>query len=739
MQVTVSGIFRLAFYLVLLALLFAAPADASLPQKRVLVLYGQDKALPAHELVDKAIRSAVKSNQTFAIELFNEYLNLSQFKEPRYRETLARFLGDKYSGTRPDLIITVSATALDFILMYGLRLFPGIPVVACTVLESQVRALEQVGLRSRVTGVIVETAIDDIITVARTLIPGTRRIVIVGGASDSDQVYLTPFRHALRQYEPELEVMEIAALAMPEILERVSSLPPQSIVLYSAVYVDGAGQHFTPREALSMVARAANAPVFGPFDSYLGYGIVGGRLISFEAEGNKTMELAFRILAGEYPADIPFASEDTQTYLFDWRELKRWGISEKRLPPGSVVRYKELSVWEQYRWPIVGIVSVCVIEGLLIFGLLLNRRRRSQAEAEVVASEWRYRTVADHTYDWQYWSAPDGTLNYVSPSCERITGYSVQEFMDDPSLFVGLIVPEDKETWDKHDHDARTELKRREIQFRIRTRSGETRWIDHACLPVSDAQGEFLGIRASNRDVTARKLAEEAVRESERALRQSETDLRTLAGRLITSQEEERSRLARKLHDDLTQRLAVVAIDMGRLEQDVTGQPESVPEKLRDMKNQVVKVSEDVHSISRQLHPSILDDLGLVRAAGSECERFSSREGIDVAFTEENLPSNIPRDISLSLYRIVQEGLRNIAKHACATHTSVSLKGGHDALVLTIQDNGIGFDREEARGKAGLGLASMRERAALIHGDFGITSTRGQGTRIEVYVPMRGE
>jgi PAS domain S-box-containing protein len=739
MQVTVSGIFRLAFYLVLLALLFAAPADASLPQKRVLVLYGQDKALPAHELVDKAIRSAVKSNQTFAIELFSEYLNLSQFKEPRYRETLARFLGDKYSGTRPDLIITVSATALDFILMYGLRLFPGIPVVACTVLESQVRALEQVGLRSRVTGVIVETAIDDIITVARTLIPGTRRIVIVGGASDSDQVYLTPFRLALRQYEPELEVMEIAALAMPEILERVSSLPPQSIVLYSAVYVDGAGQHFTPREALSMVARAANAPVFGPFDSYLGYGIVGGRLISFEAEGNKTMELAFRILAGEYPADIPFASEDTQTYLFDWRELKRWGISEKRLPPGSVVRYKELSVWEQYRWPIVGIVSVCVIEGLLIFGLLLNRRRRSQAEAEVVASEWRYRTVADHTYDWQYWSAPDGTLNYVSPSCERITGYSVQEFMDDPSLFVGLIVPEDKETWDKHDHDARTELKRREIQFRIRTRSGETRWIDHACLPVSDAQGEFLGIRASNRDVTARKLAEEAVRESERALRQSETDLRTLAGRLITSQEEERSRLARELHDDLTQRLAVVAIDMGRLEQDVTGQPESVPEKLRDMKNQVVKVSEDVHSISRQLHPSILDDLGLVRAAGSECERFSSREGIDVAFTEENLPSNIPRDISLSLYRIVQEGLRNIAKHACATHTSVSLKGGHDALVLTIQDNGIGFDREEARGKAGLGLASMRERAALIHGDFGITSTRGQGTRIEVYVPMRGE
>ena len=311
--------------------------------------------------------------------------------------------------------------------------------------------------------------------------------------------------------------------------------------------------------------------------------------------------------------------------------------------------------------------------------------------------------------------------------------------MDNPALVREIIVPEDRPVWDNHSHDAYTESKSREIQFRVHTRNGETRWFEHACQPVMDHRGEFVGIRASNRDVTARKLAEEAVRESERALRQSETDLRRLAGRLITSQEEERSRLARELHDDLTQRLAVVAIDMGRLEQDATGQPESVPEKLRDMKNQVVRVSEDVHSISRQLHPSILDDLGLAQAVGSECERFSSREGIDVAFTEENVPNNIPRDISLSLYRIVQEGLRNIAKHACATHTSVSLKGGHDALVLTIQDNGIGFDREEARGKAGLGLASMRERAALIHGDFGITSTPGQGTRIEVYVPMRGE
>jgi signal transduction histidine kinase len=178
---------------------------------------------------------------------------------------------------------------------------------------------------------------------------------------------------------------------------------------------------------------------------------------------------------------------------------------------------------------------------------------------------------------------------------------------------------------------------------------------------------------------------------------------------------------------------------MGKLEQEVTGQPESVSERLRDVKHRVVRASEDVHSMSRQLHPSILDDLGLVRAVGSECERFSSSEGIDVAFTEENVPGDIPRDISLSLYRIIQEGLRNIAKHACATEASVFLKGGHDGLVLTIQDNGIGFDREEVRGKAVLGLASMRERVSLIQGELFIKSEPGQGTRIDVRVSMRAD
>jgi two-component system, NarL family, sensor kinase len=236
-----------------------------------------------------------------------------------------------------------------------------------------------------------------------------------------------------------------------------------------------------------------------------------------------------------------------------------------------------------------------------------------------------------------------------------------------------------------------------------------------------------------------RKQAEEASRERGKMLRQNESDLRELAGKLIYAQEEERSRLARELHDDLAQRLAVVAIDVGRLELQLMDPPAPVREELREMKNGIVRISQDVHSLSRQLHPSILDDLGLVKAMESECSSFSRREGIEVLFNHENIPRVIPKDVSLSLYRIIQEGLRNISKHACAEHASVSLQGIDHDVLLSVQDDGTGFDWAEAQENPGLGFLSMRERARLIHGELSIKSEPEKGTVITVRAPLTME
>lgn len=268
------------------------------PQKRILLLYGVDRMHPAHEMTEQGIRSVTASNPTYDIELYSEYMDSSRFQGLEYKEKLARFLDSKYSAVKPDLVVTVYPIALSFVLNYCENTFSGIPIVACTIFESTARELEQTAERARTTGVILKGDIGDIVPMARTLRPGMRRIALVGGASDLDKITLKVIRNALKQYESEMEVLDVSGLAMPRIIERVGSLPSDSIILYSSIFTDGQGRHFMSRQALGMILRSTSVPVFSPFDSYLGYGIVGGRLLSFEAQGRKAAELAMRILAG---------------------------------------------------------------------------------------------------------------------------------------------------------------------------------------------------------------------------------------------------------------------------------------------------------------------------------------------------------------------------------------------------------------------------------------------------------
>jgi PAS domain S-box-containing protein len=500
---------RIVVSSLILMLLLASAYDAfeSASQKRVLVLYSEEKGHPAHDLTDQGIREAFRSNKTFEVKLYSEYVDESRFPGPDHHEVVADYLRRKYSGTKIDTVIAVYPSAVEFLFAKERALF-GVPIIACAISRSFAESLEHSPARRFITGAIVgENAIgltDD----ALRMRPDTKRVALVAGMAPNDEYSARLFREALIRHTGRIELIDLTKLPMKQTLKRVETLPPATIVLYAGIAIDGAGQHFVGREALSLIARAANAPVFGPYDSWMGFGMVGGPLSSFEGAGRTAADLALRVMAGESPSDIPFASQGAFAYIYDWRELNRWGITEKSLPAGSIVKFKPSSIWEDHRGTILGGLFFVLIETLLIVGLFVNLHKRKKAEVEIAESALRYRTVADYTYDWEYWSAPDGTLNYVSPSCERVTGYSVREFIGNPSLLTGIIVLEDNIAWNKHSCDARGGSESREVQFRIRTRSGEIRWIDHACQPVKDAQGKSLGTRASNRDITDRKKAE---------------------------------------------------------------------------------------------------------------------------------------------------------------------------------------------------------------------------------------
>ena len=247
-------------------------------------------------------------------------------------------------------------------------------------------------------------------------------------------------------------------------------------------------------------------------------------------------------------------------------------------------------------------------------------------------------------------------------------------------------------------------------------------------------------------NAVARKRADEALIAREVLLCQARERMGQLAAKLIRAQEEERRRIAREMHDDWTQRLAVLAIETTKLEQELKlSQPGKT--RFRVIREGLVTLSEDVHALSRQLHPSILDDLGLVEAVRSECASFTRRERIAVVYHPEEIPAGIPKDVAMCIYRVTQEALRNIARHAAVKTAWVSLnvvtRGGTNGsstnlaeLELRIEDKGAGFDPASKRPQPGLGLASMEERVRLVGATLSVTSAVGRGTTIVVRVPL---
>ena len=365
-----------------------------------------------------------------------------------------------------------------------------------------------------------------------------------------------------------------------------------------------------------------------------------------------------------------------------------------------------------------------------------NNALLQQAFEGIRESNERFRMMADSAPVMIWMSGPDKLCTYFNKTWLEFTGRPMERELGNG--WAEGVHPDDFQRCLEvyvAAFDARQEFK---MEYRLRRFDGEYRWILDNGTPRYLSAGDFVGYIGSCIDITDRKQSEEALRQKEAALQTSQNELQTLARKLLTAQEEERRALARELHDDLSQRLAAVSIDMGILQSGPRPLPEPVLNQLIQIQDHLVQLSSDIHDLSRRLHPSIIDDLGLVDAIQSECDRFSAQEKISVEVSMEHVPETIPKDVALGLYRIVQEGLRNIAKHAATKEARVILSGNGDSLFLTIQDSGSGFDPAGAKKRWGIGLQSVKERAQLLQGKFFIDSKPGEGTALEVRVPIAG-
>ena len=310
---------------------------------------------------------------------------------------------------------------------------------------------------------------------------------------------------------------------------------------------------------------------------------------------------------------------------------------------------------------------------------------------------------------------------WVSDAMRGLFGFSSDDTITIKSFFQ-RIHPDDRQLVEEALKKAELDGGEYHIEYRIVLDDGQIRWID------SRGKGELsdrkITLRGASVDVTTRKAAEEAVHE--------------LSRKLINAQEEERARLARELHDDLNQSLALLSIRLGDLRRN-SGDPTFVRNEIDHLDTEIERLSSDVHRISHELHPAKLKQLGLEAALRGFCREVESAYPIRLTFSAKDLPRALPADVSLCLYRIAQESLQNVVKHSGADSTKVEAKADNGEIFLTISDNGYGFDIDSTKTKESLGLISMHERVRAVNGSIKITSKIGAGSTIEARVPIGQE
>ena len=698
-------------------LAFAAGSATAAEPKRVLLLHSFGSDFDAEEAFAGYLRTDLAEKSPYPLDRHEVSLEIARFTDGERDDAFAGYLRALFPTHPPDLIITLVSPAARFIQRHRQDLFPSTPVIFAAL---DARAIKDSTLTPNETMVTLSTDLPTIFgNIFRTL-PNTTTLAIVIGDSPIEKFWANEYVHALQAFEGRVKPVFMNDLSFAEIQKRVAALPPASAIFFGDLIIDAQGVPRSQEEVLARLHAVANAPIFGQYDYQLGAGIVGGPLLAIRTLSRKTAEVAAQILRGASPGDIKTPPQRFEEPEFDWRELQRWGVREADLPPGSAVRFREPTLWEQYRWYVLAIASFSALQAILIIGLLLNRLRLRRAHDRLRTSEesMSLAALAAKLRFW-VWDIPRDEVRASASDWSSGNWHSAPPVHFD--RFIDVVHPDDRELLREAVHGAIEGDGEYETEYRVTSPDSTVRWIAARGRIEFDSNGKPRQLRAISIDITERRNAEDEARD--------------LNGRLITAHEDERARLAHALHDDVTQRLALLAIDAGRKEKGL-GDPVA-GQAMRSIRRDLVQLSEDVHALSYALHPAILEDLGLIEALKAECARFGAVEGIPTSFRAARDIDEPARAVSLCLYRVAQEALRNVARHSSAGSVEVELRALAGKLELAVQDNGVGFDPTRKQARPSLGLAGMRQRLSLVDGELLIDRSPGGGTSIVARAPLK--
>src|SRR5271165_1695216 len=529
-------------------LAFAAGNATAAEPKRVLLLHSFGWNFQAEDAFGDYLRTDLAEKSPYPLDPYEVLLEIARFSDGERDEAFAGYLQALFATDPPDLIVTLVSPAARFIQRHRRDLFPSTPVIFAAL---NARAIRDATLTANDTMVAVSTDLNAIIeNILRTL-PNTTTLAVVIGDAPIEKFWVNEFLQALHPFEGRVKPVFMNDLSFGEIQKRVAALPPASAIYFGDLVVDAQGVPYRQEEVLARLHAVANAPIFGQYDYQLGGGIVGGPLLSVRTLSRKTAEVAAQILGGASPGDIKTPPQKLGEPEFDWRELRRWGVAETNLPPNSTVRFREPTLWEQYRWYILAVAGFSGLQGILIVGLLLSRLRLRRAHDRLRTSEegMSLAAIAAKLRFW-VWDIPRDEVRASESDWSSGNWYSAHPVHFDQ--FIDVVHPDDRALLRQAVHGALEGDGRYEAEYRVMSPDSTVRWIAARGRIEFDQNGKPRQLRAISIDITERRRAEDEARD--------------LNGRLITAHEDERARLARALHDDVTQRLALLAIVAGQKE-----------------------------------------------------------------------------------------------------------------------------------------------------------------------------
>lgn len=548
----------------------ALPAMAQ-PDRSVLVLYANGRLLPANIEVDQGLHDILAPAGLPNVAVYSEFLDQPAFSGEAFSQTMATYLRDKYARSPPSVVIAVSDEALDFSLSRRVRAFPGAQIIYLATSAGHLRSIAP--LPPDVVGVPVQYDFVETVTRALDWHPGARHLIVVTGASPWDREWEARLRAEAPGLAPRVTVEFLAGLPMGELHKRLAALGRDSVIFTPGYFMDGAGNQLLPREAVRRMAEVAPGPVYAPYSTFMGTGVVGGYMPSFRDMGRETGQAVLRLLDGVAPGDLGLLTTMPLTLRVDWRQVLRWGIDPAAIPSDARLEFKAPTFWEQYRTLVLAAAAVVILQTALIAALLLERRRRRRTATDLAQSE-RLMGLAAKAAQLSPW-----VWEVSQPLAPPISDPS-----HDFARVFETIHPQDRTAVKQAVQRAIGEGAELATEYRVLSEDGSVRWVAARGRADGPSGQRLIGVSL---DITQRKEAEFRAEQDQTALRHLTRV--SLLGQLSAS-------IAHQLNQPLTSILGNAEAAQKMLER----QPLDLVE-LRDICADIVAEDQRAADIIRQL------------------------------------------------------------------------------------------------------------------------------------------